>query len=247
MEKKKRTKKCDCGYVKGVFEPCAVHKAEIAERAKAAQKKDPIPSPFMDTNLGTGDTHIKVVNMTGDDLPPALKEAMDAFTKTLEKNGIEGKVVAEKVNVPVGTRGSSPAGGFDFNAGRGGLGSIAKTLGKYLKNNNDDDCGDPYCTVHNRKQFSPFTKERFDQVVDKMRSVAIDGEDGFVIVGKKIKPLNSSPHTVGAVLGTLKVNNVHPAHVLLTVIEEMGLTRDQAIKLISDSRYDTLTESRVDF
>ncbi len=105
------------------------------------------------------------------------------------------------------------------------------------------NCGNPNCPVHGNlnqaSKFIPSTKEQVDKAQKTVYDVMVNGASGFIYIGKSIdtKLPNEPKNSVGGMVGTLKVNRISSVHILLSLINQLGLTEEEAVNAITDPAY----------
>lgn len=87
--------------------------------------------------------------------------------------------------------------------------------------------------------FRPYSQSEFDELITRIKDIAVNGAEGFFLVGNIIEDKNPPVNSVGLVKGSLKVNKVSPAHIILTLLKQLNLTREDAIELISNNSFGT--------
>lgn len=115
-------------------------------------------------------------------------------------------------------------------------------------------CGNPDCPVHGTHglmkgetpYFVPMPKSQLDRTLKDVVDIASKGATGIVYVGRLLKgneikniPVYSNRAKVfqGALRGSLKINQLSKQHILLSLISKFGITREEAVNIITDPTY----------
>lgn len=195
---------------------------KVVIKKKVDNKQEPIPSPFQQNDLGRNkNVNVRFVNMTDSDVPAGLKDALDAFTKTLKEKGGHILSGAEIGVEKVGTRGK-----FDFGTNKG-LGGLAKLLDSYV---NDFNCGNPDCPIHGSpKKSKPWDEAKFNNRVEEMRRITKGEVNGFVVMG--VSEVNGA---IMDVKGSDFIHGMNPKAVLLSIAQGLKITRKDMHELAEE-------------
>lgn len=103
-----------------------------------------------------------------------------------------------------------------------------------------DNSGDPLDALKRlmggvipSKKFIPLDDDKFEIIADDLEDICKNGKDGYAIIGKVKAKHEGSTN----VQGLLQVNRMSRSQVLLSVIKNLGLDRNDAIEIIQDNEY----------
>ncbi len=86
--------------------------------------------------------------------------------------------------------------------------------------------------------FVPTSKERVEEVKQEAEEICRNGKRGFMIQGLVVTDPKAPKDCVASVKGICKVNNVPTEYILLSIIQHLGISRQEAISILSDNKYE---------
>lgn len=198
-----------------------------ATDTSTAKPKEPVVSPFQ---MGGG-PKVNVVNMTGEDVPKEIQDALNTFVESLKKSG--GSFM-ERNGAKIGI------GGVDFRKAfeTGNIADIGNVIEEYI---HDFNCGNPDCPVHGRKNRSkPWDEAKFKQKIEMVKNITSGKSKGFVVIAE----VTGKEGNLTAVKGSDYLGGVSKQKAVASIAKAFGISRKEMHEIAEDMEGITMVKDR---